>query len=474
MFDYIKQKLDSGTLELLSHGKNYVSASVMTKGLALISIPVMTRLLSPSDYGLLSVFGALTAILGIIFGLGIQGAVSRYYYEKIDDFGSFFTINSLFVMVIGIVLGIGVFLNRAFISDLVNIPVRLLVFAIFMAWLSSSYTLVRAYFQASKQSLLLSRISVMNAIFSLILTIILTLLLEENRYLGSVYSLLIFSFIFFLFSIYIILQIGTWSFNTKHLKYSLVFGLPIIVHLLSGFILNSVDQIMINKMIGSHETGIYSFAYKVGMLFQMVIMGLNQAWVPIFYEKLRDDKYKELEDTARKLTYIVSGAALLITMLGPILITILAPKTYSAALSLVPLIVVGFIFQYFYFMYINYAFYAKKTSMVATITLITGLINIGLNYWLIPVFGYSAAAWTTLFTYALFFLMQYVNVSYNIKQIHKIPLKIIVLPGLFSIILIIISTTISTYIDQPFILFIAQLGLIIVYLIPILKRMLNV
>jgi len=470
MIDKLKQKLDSGSLELLKHGKNYVSASVMTKGLALISIPVMTRLLSPSDYGLLAVFDSLTAILGIIFGLGFRGAVSRYYYEKADDFGSFFTTNVLFVMGVGILLGIAVYLNRIFISDLMNIPVPLALFALFMAWISSSYTLVSAYLQASKQSLLLYRLTVVNAVLSLILTITITLLLKENFYLGSVYSSLIVSFIFFFFSIYIIFKIGTWSFDTRHLKYSLVFGLPIIVHLLSALILNSFDQIMINKMVGSHETGLYSFAYKVGMLFQMVITGLNQAWVPMFYEKLRDDKYKEIEETAKKFSYLVAGTALLLTMLGPILITVLAPESYSAALSLVPIIIVGFIFQYFYFIYINYAFYAKKTSMIATITLIAGLINIGLNYWLIPIFGYVAAAWTTLLTYALFFMMQYINVSYNIKDIQKIPLKTVILPGLFSIILIVISTFISTYIEQSFMLFIAQLGLIVLYLIPLLKR----
>jgi len=471
MLNNIKQKLDGGTLELLSHGKNYVTASTMTSGLGLISIPIMTRLLSPSDYGILSIFSTLAAILGIIFGLGIRGAVSRYYYEKIDDFGSFITTNTLFVMGIGILLSIVVFLNRIFISDLMNIPVSLVILAIFIAWMSSPYGLVGAFLQASKQSLLLSRISIVSAVFTLILTVITTVSLSENLYLGSVYSLLTFSCMFFIFSIYMISKIGTWSFNTKHLKYSLVFGLPIIVHLLSGLILNSFDQIMINKMIGSHETGLYSFAYKVGMLFQMVIIGLNQAWIPIFYEKLRDAKYKEIEDTAKKFTYLVSGAALLITMLGPLLIIILAPETYSEALSLVPVIIVGFLFQYFYFMYINYAFYAKKTSMIAIITLIAGLINIGLNYWLIPIFGYAAAAWTTLATYALFFFMQYINVSYSIKEIKKIPLKIVVLPCLFSMGLIMISTAISTYIHQPIVLILLQCSLVMIYLIPTFKRM---
>ena len=350
-----------------------------------------------------------------------------------------------------------------------NIPVSLVLFAIAVAFISTSYTLVQAYLQANKQSLFLSRITVVNAILSLILTIALTLLLKEDRYLGSVYSTLIISLMFFLFSMVMARKIGKWGFRFQYLTYSLLFGLPIILHLLSGFVLNSFDQIMINKMVGSYETGIYAFAYKIGMLFQIVITGLNQAWVPMFYEKLRDAKYEEIEETAKKYTYLVLGAALLITIFGPLLVSVLAPKNYSEALYLIPVIIIGFIFQYFYFMYINYAFYAKKTSMIATVTVIAGLVNIGLNYWLIPIFGYAAAAWTTLFTYFLFFLMQYLNVSIKIKDIPQMPLKMFILPGILSIVLISISALLSAYVKQPAINIIGQLSLMLIFLIPIIK-----
>lgn len=473
MFNNLKGKFDGGTLELLKHGKNYVSASLITKGLAIISIPVMTRLLTPSDYGLLAVFSSLVAIFSILFGFGLRGAVSRFYYEKTDNFGSFFFSNTLFLWGMGIIFTIIIFLNKNTIALLVNVPILLVEVACIVGFFSASLEFIKAYLQASKQSAFLSRLTILHTVLTLTLTIIITLLLKNNLYLGSVYSSLTFAFLFFIFSIYLISRISTFSFNVKYLKYSLIFSLPIIVHLLSAFIMNTFDQIMINKMVGSYETGLYAFAYKVGMLFQMLITGLNQAWIPIFYEKLQDNKSDEIEVTAKKFSYLVSGAALVITIVGPVLVSILAPESYSKALPLLPIIVVGFIFQYFYFIYINYAFYEKKTSMIAIITITAGLINIGLNYWFIPIFGYIAAAWTTMITYALFFLMQYVNVSYNIKGIQKIPFKIVVLPSFFAIILIIISTTISTYIHQSFILFITQFSLIIVYLIPVLKRIQN-
>jgi O-antigen/teichoic acid export membrane protein len=140
-----KLKLDSNTISFLKHGKNYLSASLLTKGLSLISIPVMTRLLSPSDYGILAVFMSLAGILGIFFGFGIRGAISRYFYENTQDFDRFFSTNLFFVNLLGIILSIFLYLFRVEISILMNIPVSLVLFAIVVAFISTSYTLVQAY-----------------------------------------------------------------------------------------------------------------------------------------------------------------------------------------------------------------------------------------------------------------------------------------------------------------------------------------
>lgn len=467
MIHKLISRLDSGTLELLKHGKNYITVSMMTKGLSIISIPIMTRLLVPSDYGILAIFGTLVSILGIIFGFGIRGAVSRYYYEKTDDFGSFITTNTIFVWCAGIIISIVLFFNISIIAEVMNIPNILVVFAILLSFISASYSLTSAYLEASKQSLLLSRISIVQVVLILIFTIIVTLMLKEDRYLGSVYVQTIFSFFFFLFSLYMLKKIGELNVQIKHLQYSLVFGLPIVLHLSSGFIMNSADQIMINKMLGSHETGLYTFAYKVAMLFQMLSMGLNQAWLPIFYEKLREDKYEEIDVIVKKLAYIVFGGALLIVLFAPLLIIILAPKSYAVALSLVPIIVGGFMFEFFYNTYAKYAFYAKKTSMFVLVTIVTGLVNIGLNYLFIPKFGYTAAAWTTLITYALFFLLHYMNVIYNIKFFRVVPLKIVLFPGIFSASLIMISILANTYVKSPMGLYAIYFCLIAIYLVPI-------
>ncbi|GAH32940.1 unnamed protein product, partial [marine sediment metagenome] len=71
---------------------------------------------------------------------------------------------------------------------------------------------------------------------------------------------------------------------------------------------------------------------------------------------------------------------------------------------------------FLYTLYGNYSFYRKKTGLISLTTLFAGGINIGLNYWLIPIYGYVAAAYTTLVSYFLLFLFHFLNVKYILKE----------------------------------------------------------
>ena len=205
-----------------------------------------------------------------------------------------------------------------------NLPPYLITLGSATAFLGAIYQLVYAYLRASKQSSRVSRIVIIQAIGSLIVTIGLTFYLKDNRYLGSIYSKLLFNSFLFIFGLYILKGIGSINVKKQHLVYSLTFGIPIIFHLLSSYIMNNFDQVMINKMVGSSETGLYSFAYKVGMLFQLFATGMNQAWTPLFYQNLRDKKYDAIDTIAKKYSAIVGGVALLLVIFAPLLVKLLA------------------------------------------------------------------------------------------------------------------------------------------------------
>jgi len=75
---------------------NYLSAEIATKGLAFISIPIFTRLMSPEEYGVLNVFASLAGLLIPFVTLNVSVSLGRYYFEKDkSDFSEFFTTTSV-------------------------------------------------------------------------------------------------------------------------------------------------------------------------------------------------------------------------------------------------------------------------------------------------------------------------------------------------------------------------------------------
>jgi len=429
----IKKRIGADFYEFISHSKNYVSADLFIKGLSIISIPIFTRLLVPSEYGVLAIFSSFVAIFVIISGLGVRGAVTRYYYEKTDDFDKYYGSNITFIILWGLLLCLLLFISRKILISFFAIPITVIYLGIVVTFFFATFEIYQAYLQASKQSKKIARLNIFQAILGLILAIIITLLLKENRYYGIIIAQLIVVSVFFVYSLVSILKISKINFTFSYVKYSLLFGIPVVFHLLSQYILNSFDLVIINQLVGTKETGLYSFAYKVGMLQNIISMGMLRAWSPMFYEKLNSKQYSEINKLAKKYAKIVYLVALTLILFSREFVIILADKKYYASLNVVPIIVISYVFFFLYTMYVNYAFYYKKTYLIAVFTIIAGSINIGLNYLLIPKYGYQAAAWTTLISYVCLFVLHYFNVRFIIKP-EKITRLGVLLPNFFIII----------------------------------------
>ena len=88
---YLERKRQSSGdfIETLKHGWIYLSGKLAVKGLALISLPIMTRLLSPEDYGILNIFATYGSMALILFSLNLTASIGRYYHEKKPDFPEF-------------------------------------------------------------------------------------------------------------------------------------------------------------------------------------------------------------------------------------------------------------------------------------------------------------------------------------------------------------------------------------------------
>jgi len=417
--NYIISRLGKDLSQFLRHSVNYLIGNFATQALAFISIPVLTRLLLPEEYGLISIVNSITQIFTILMILNFHGALTRKYHENDGLFSGFFGTITIFLLIYNIIFVASMYYFRDFFSSFFNIDSKLFLIAITTGFLGLATTLYLSYLQASQQSKKYAIISFVRSMAILIVSILWIIFLSEDRYLGRLYSGVLINFILFTYSLYNIIKISTFKTDFRNIKYAVSFGVPLIPHAMSGFVLAQFDRVIINQINGAGDAGLYSFAYNVGMLMNVVVMSLNKSWVPIFYSKLKDSRHEDVGKMVKNYTKLVLLAALGLILFSKEIVVIIADPEYFTALNLVPIIILSYVFVYFYTIYGNYSFYRKKTYLISLNTILACVINVVLNYLFIPKYGYIAAAYTTLISYIALFVLHYLNAKIVLKE--KIP-----------------------------------------------------
>jgi O-antigen/teichoic acid export membrane protein len=448
--DLINKIKQSDIYENLKHAKNYFSADIATKAIGFISIPIFTRLLTPEDYGIVSVYNAYIGIMVVILSLNSFSAVNRYCYEKKEDFNEFLGTSFIFI---GLIFSILTFIFLLFydkLSLLINLPKSLLIYLILMSLFNIVYSIYLQILYPQKKSKLIARISIIYGYSGFVLAAILTFILQENRYLGKIWASLVIGFIFFIYFLLKLMKDIKFSLNLNHIRYIIFYSFPLIPYVLSEFILGQFDRIMINSITSTKSAGLYSLGYSIGMLLVIVISATQASMTPDFFKFLDNREFERLNSLIKKIFSIIILVALGIILFGQELLLLIADPRYYSSVSVIPIITIGYIFYGIFVFYGMYIGYTKRTLYLSLTVLAAGIINIILNYILIPKYDYLAAAYTTMISYFIMFLFTWLVVKYVLKQI--VPsLKIFLKPAFVMFVIVLLVFLIS-FIDPNFIL----------------------
>jgi O-antigen/teichoic acid export membrane protein len=191
-----------------------------------------------------------------------------------------------------------------------------------------------------------------------------------------------------------------WSFAFK-------FNLPLIPHYLSMVVLAQSDKIMIERMFSEREVAIYSVAYSFSLIMNIITTSINSSYVPWTYRKLLVSDIKPLKRTTTMLLIGVGLISLLPVILAPEVMWIMAPKEYAQGMWIIPPISTSVFFTFMYSLFANVEFYFEKTKFVMVASTLCAVVNVILNAIFMPIFGYMAAGYTTMFCYMLLAFVHY-------------------------------------------------------------------
>ncbi|MBL4938132.1 oligosaccharide flippase family protein [Clostridium sp. YIM B02515] len=406
MFKAIVNKASQNTL--IKSGFWYTIGNFFLQGISFITIPIFTRLLNTDNYGVVNLYSTWQSTFMYIISLGLASSVSKAKHDFKEDYDGYLS-SILFLSIISLI--VAVFLGCIFknsIAFATQLPVSLIMILIFQSFFAYVVDYVSTKYTIEYQYKKYLFISISSTVLNVILSIVLILSLTQNKYIGRIGGGFVVTSVYGIVLLILILVKGKKLINIKYWKYALALSLPLIPHSISGLILSQFDRILIRKYVGFSATGIYSFAYNMGMIVSVVWASTNKAWVPWFFEQM--DK-RNVDDIKQKMKYYIILFSVIVSILifvSPELVMMMSSKGFWEGLKLVPIIMISYFFVFLYSLPVNYEFYMKKTYLISIGTFLSGFINIILNLLLIPKYGYIAGAYTTLVSYILLFLYHYI------------------------------------------------------------------
>ncbi|MFV9677497.1 MAG: flippase [Methanosarcinales archaeon] len=394
-------------LRFSKHSIIYGLGVALSQLVGFFLLPLYTRYLTPSDYGVLEIFRITGGILGIVFIMGLGSALFMSYFSYNDEENRktvvsttliFLTTTSL-CFTLALMAAAGNFSSLFFHSTQYTFYFQIVFLTLFF---DTAIVIPLSIFRAREESKKYAIISLTRVLLSIGLNIYFIVVLEKGV-LGILESGLITAGLIYAFLIPNIIRNTKLRFSMVDLKEMLCFGLPLVPGGLGTLILTVSDRYFLLFLSTAHELGLYSLGYKFGLVIQGIIVGpFTLAWGPFFWSTAKEKNAKEVYSAV--LTYFVLVAmfvALALSILSKEVLMIMVTPPFYGAYKVIPLIALSYVLYGCYFILAAGFNLTKKTKYVPLIVGIGAIMNIGLNFLLIPRYGMMGASIATLISYSM-------------------------------------------------------------------------
>ena len=377
----------------------YAVSNVTLKAISLLVTPIFTRLMTTEQYGYYSVYQSWYETILIIGSLSLASDVAYNMLTKEDGDRykimaalqglSTVTTATLFILYL---------INISFWNSVLGLGTVVVIAMFLNILLEPAY---RYWLIEQRYDYKYKGVVAMTLVLATVTPIIGIVSVSQTPYKAEARIL---SFVLVHGLIGLAFYIYNWRkgkifFHAKYWLFALRFNLPLIPHYLSAVILHQADRIIIAQMVGKGAAAIYSIAYVVSFMMNIITSAIRNAFLPYTYQSLKGEDYQKLKSNTRFLIIFAAGLCLVTVFFAPELIAIFASKEYADAVWVVPPVAISVFFVFVYNIFINVELYYEKTKATMSVTVVAAIVNIVLNYFFIARWGYFAAGYVTLFCY---------------------------------------------------------------------------
>lgn len=381
----------------------YLFGNIIGQGVVLLSSAIFTRIMDKEAYGLVNTYAAWVLVLNTFIGLNLFITVRNAYIDHKDDYDNF--TSSVLLLSLEAFCGFMVCIILAVKIFAIDTDVFVILIAGIQAISVHTVNYQMAIYSMQNKYIKRTLLMIFPNVVHTVLSVIFVFVYTQNQYYGKILGNALGIFVFAFLSATSIFKKRKPKFNKEYYKYALAISVPAIFYTLSDLILMQSDRIMITSMVGAKETAVYSLVYNIGSILIALYTAINGAWTPWFYQKLAIGETEEIRKIQKKYILLFFAISISVLNVSPEVIKILSPKTYWFGIDYVNLIVISSYLIFIYSFFTTYLMYQKQTVRIAVNTIISATTNIVLNYVLIMRYESVGAAYATILSYTLLFLL---------------------------------------------------------------------
>lgn len=393
---------------LVNSTATYALANVINSAIPFLLLPVLTRVLAPAEYGVVTMFATVVSVLTAFTGLSIHGAVSVRHFDADTDHPRFVgTCLGLLAVSTSLVLLI-VWLMAGPLSRWVEIPEGWLLVAVLASAAQAIVQVRLVIWQVRSEVWRYGLFQILQTALNLGLSLGLILLLGlgwEGRVLGICVAVFLFAGL----ALYGLQRraLVRWSIDRDYIRAALRFGVPLIPHAVGAMMIAMSDRFIITHLLGIGVTGTYAVGVQMGMVVGLLADAFVKAFGPHLFSELRSQDSSSRVRIVRQcaivfLVFLVLAVGYVALL--PYIYPLIVGEQYSASLPIAQLIGFGNAFMGMYYVIAGFIFYFEKTALLARLTFGVGILSVGITYALVSSVGVVGAAWGYLVVQLMFFL----------------------------------------------------------------------
>lgn len=396
---------------LFGNASIYLGANILNAGIPFLLLPILTRVLTPADYGTVAMFGIVLSVLGAFTGLSVHGAISvRYFQLGKEELANYVgTCVGILVVTTAAILLL-VLASGSLPAKVTGVPTDWLLAAVVLSGFqfigNIRLSLWQVAGEAGKYAAFQITQSLINASLSLIFILVVGLA-WQGRILGQGLAIGISATVgmWWLVKDGLLKNPVNWR---DHCSDALAFGIPLIPHVIGGLVIATGGQFLVTNMLGVAETGIYVVAAQIGAILGLMADAFVKSYGPWLYSKLKNNSVST-RHLIVGVTYHVFISFILLSFVASVCaflaFSLVVGDEFLAARSLSAYFIFGNGFTGMYLAIAGFFFFTSKTKFISIVSITSGAISIVAMWKLGESFGIEGVAFGYLLSQIVMFIL---------------------------------------------------------------------